>query len=417
MISRQGMHRSVDLHVGAVLAAIRWTALLAVLLPSAAFAADRPHATAVVITTDCGADMDDQWAIAHTALSPRIRTLAVIGNFVPDKLRGADTAQCARQALAAVGRLAGIPVHAGADGRLKDRATPIRNRGVDALIRLSKRFSPGHRLVVIGLGPVTDIASAVLIDPTVVRRIAVVALAFDSYPGGGDGWNVRNDVAAWQVLLDSDIPVTTASGTLARDTLAFTRSESAAAMRGLGAPGAYLACLHQAWLDTNGNLDQGEDKSPGARWPIWDEAVTAVLLGLSTQQEKPRPALNDDMTFSTPNSKSRAPYRWVERVDRDGIFRNLADLLRQLNGKRGNPFFVSNRAASGAARPSLAPEPQDPWRTARMRCWSMLTRHVRSRAGRLSERAVRHRAPGHMRPSRREHPYHARPTRVIERRR
>jgi inosine-uridine nucleoside N-ribohydrolase len=219
--------------------------LLVSLVVPVAKAAGLPDRTPVVITTDCGADMDDQWAIAHAALSPQLRPLAVIGNFAPapHHLDSRATTRCARQALEAVGRLADVPVHAGADHALPDRATPVRSPGVEHLIRLSAAFSPERRLVVLAFGPATDIASALLLEPRVAERIAVVALAFDRYPEGGDGWNVRNDVAAWQVLLDAAVPVTTASGYVALDDLNLTRSEAEAMVGGLGAAGGtWPAC-------------------------------------------------------------------------------------------------------------------------------------------------------------------------------
>src|SRR3954470_6022355 len=249
------------------------SAALVGLLPWAAHAAGPPEPLPVVITTDCAAAMKDQWAIAHAALSPHLRPLAVIGNFAPapHDLHGADTAECAREALAAVGRLAAVPVDEGADGPLRDRATPARNRGVDDLIRLSEGFSPDHRLTVLAFGPATDIASAVLAEPAVASRVEVAALAFDHYPQGGDGWNVRNDVAAWQALLDAEVPVTTASGYVALDDLNLTRAESGTMMRDLGAPGAYLACLHATWLDAFGDVfgDVFANETGGTdRWPV-----------------------------------------------------------------------------------------------------------------------------------------------------
>ena len=307
---------------------------LVALVPWAAAAADSPNPVPVVITTDCGADMDDQWAIAHAALSPHLRTLAVIGNFAPEphNLHGADTAECAREALAAVGRLAAVPVDAGADGPLPDRATPSRNEGVEHLIRLAEGFSPDRRLAVLALGPATDIASAVLAEPAVASRIAVVALAFDRYPEGGDGWNVRNDVAAWQVLLDAEVPVTTASGYVALDALNLTGADSGAMMRDLGPPGAYLACLHATWLDAFGDVFANE--TGGAdRWPVWDEAVVAVVLGLTGQRELPRPALADDGSFSFPNTRSQARYRWVGSIDREHLYGDLVDLLGRLRSE------------------------------------------------------------------------------------
>ena len=269
-----------------------------VLIPGPAAAAEPLSPLPVVITTDCGADMDDQWAIVHAALSPRIKALAVIGGFAPEPhhLGSADPVRCARQALTSVDRLAAIPVYAGADGRLPDRATPIRSEGADQLIRLSGRFSPVRRLLVLGFGPVTDLASAVLADPGIAGRAEVVALAFDRYPQGGDGWNVRTAAAAWQVVLDADVPATAASGYVALDHLNLTRSEAQEVMKGSGPPGAYLACLHGAWLDAFGAVFAGE-VGGSDRWPVWDEAVVAHALGLTTWRELPRPSLREDLSF------------------------------------------------------------------------------------------------------------------------
>jgi inosine-uridine nucleoside N-ribohydrolase len=309
---------------------MRHIALLTFLIPSAVLAADLRDPTPIVITSDCGVDMDDQWAIVHAALAPEIRTLAVIGNFAPKphNLDSTDTARCIRQALGSAGQLSDIPVYEGANGQLQDPATPNRNRGVDYLIRLSRDFSPERRLVVLGFGPVTDIASAILIDTTIAERIEVVALAFDRYPQGGDGWNVLNDAIAWQVLLDSGIPVTTASGYVALDYLNLKRSEPEAMMGDLGAPGKYLACLHDAWLDAFGK-EFAKEIGGNDRWPVWDEAVIAVVLGLTTQRELPRPALNSDLSFVFPNVESHASYRWVDSIDRERLFGSLIGLLEK----------------------------------------------------------------------------------------
>jgi inosine-uridine nucleoside N-ribohydrolase len=303
------------------------------LLAFSLFAAASPVGAAdpmqVVITTDCGADVDDQWAIVHAALSPRLRVLAVIGGFAPEPhgLGSADTARCAREALAAVGREASVPVLEGAGGPLPDRSTPVRGEGVDRLLRLSAGSAPGRRLAVLGLGPMTDLASALLLDPGVADRVEVVALAFEGYPEGGDGWNGRNDPAAWRVLLDSGVLVTVASGGIARERLALRRGEPDAMLGRLGAGGAYLACLHAAWLDEVGDAFVAAEVGADGRWPVWDEAVVAMALGAATAREVPRPALRDDLSFAFPNGTSAAPFRWVDSIDRERLFGDLAALL------------------------------------------------------------------------------------------
>lgn len=298
--------------------------LLILITAAACVAKPRP----IVVTTDCGADMDDQWALAHAALSPRLRALAVVTGFAPEPhdLGSADTARCAREALGVIGRSAETPVYQGASEPLPDRRTPSPNRGVDRLIELSRPFSPERRLLVLAFGPATDIASALLLDPTLAERIEVVALAFDRYPEGGDGWNVRNDVAAWQALLDAELPVTVVAGYTALYDLNLTRSEAGALLQGLGPRGRYLACLHGTWLDAFGEAFAHE--TGGAdRWPVWDEAVVAAALGWATWRELPRPTLADDGSFAFPNTRSGAPFRWVDAVDRGRLFGDLAGLL------------------------------------------------------------------------------------------
>ncbi len=283
----------------------------------------------LVITTDCGADMDDQWAIAHASLAPELKLVAVIGNFAPKphNLASEQTTACAHRVLQVVRQERKIGVYRGADRSLPNRSLPVGNAGVRAIIRLARNHSRQNRLMVLGLGPVTDIASALLIDPQLENRIEVVALAFDNYPEGGDGWNVRNDVNAWKILLDSQTPITAASGTVALKYLNLTRGESKAMMWGLGRSGKYLAALHAAWLaryEKEFALETGGKD----RWPVWDEALIAVLLGLSQDRSRPRPKLNSDATFAFPNRTSSAPFRWVISIDRKGLFGHLR---RQLN--------------------------------------------------------------------------------------
>ena len=81
--------------------------------------------------------------------------------------------------------------------------TPRPTPGVEFLIDQARGRSADDRLVVVVLGAATDVASALLIDPTLADRITIVAMGFDGWPEGRDPWNVKNDVRAWRVLLES----------------------------------------------------------------------------------------------------------------------------------------------------------------------------------------------------------------------
>ena len=87
------------------------------------------------------------------------------------------------------------------------------------------------------------------------------------------------------------------------------------------------------------------DETGGSdRWPVWDEAVVAIILDLTTWRELPRPTLRDDLSFSFPNVRSRAPFRWVVAMDRERVFGDLADLLTHLSSKaRGQSAAIARR--------------------------------------------------------------------------
>src|SRR5256885_11036915 len=65
----------------------------------AAPAATAPR-TSVVLTTDCGADIDDQWALAHVALSPELDLRGVVTTHAATvHVSSAASARCAADVL------------------------------------------------------------------------------------------------------------------------------------------------------------------------------------------------------------------------------------------------------------------------------------------------------------------------------
>src|SRR5262249_46883927 len=142
----------------------------------------------------------------------------------------------------------------------------------------------------------TDVASALLTDPTWADRIEIVAMGFEGWPKGDDPWNVKNDVKAWQVLLDSSAPIVVGDSAVTRRHLTVTPSRARALLGGQGKAADYLVGQLDAWLARSGPL---AESITGAKdtWPIWDEVVVAYLLGMTKTATHPRPALRDDLTF------------------------------------------------------------------------------------------------------------------------
>src|SRR5262249_37387623 len=80
----------------------------------------------VLLTTDCGASVDDQWALVHLALSPEVEFKGVVTTHAPNL--GADaaetTAKAARELLGRVAAKGAPPVLAGSSVPLADTAHP-----------------------------------------------------------------------------------------------------------------------------------------------------------------------------------------------------------------------------------------------------------------------------------------------------
>ena len=114
--------------------------------------------------------------------------------------------------LGLLGREGDVRVANGAPGGLVDESTPIDSDGAQLIIAESKLAGDGDPLYVAFLGPLTDMASAILLDPEIVGRNVVViwiggqGYGVDaSYPG--IEFNLRNDIAAANVVFDSGITV------------------------------------------------------------------------------------------------------------------------------------------------------------------------------------------------------------------
>lgn len=62
-------------------------------------------------------------------------------------------------------------------------------------------------LYVIFLGPLTDMASAYLMEPRIAGRLTCIWIGGGKYPEGGYEYNLNNDIRSARVVMNSDMPV------------------------------------------------------------------------------------------------------------------------------------------------------------------------------------------------------------------
>jgi inosine-uridine nucleoside N-ribohydrolase len=166
----------------------------------------------VVIDTDIGDDVDDAFALA---LALRLPQLRLVGVTTVTAL-AARRAQLACELLAAADALH-VPVAPGAERRADgtplpakftygpDPAPPCAWPDAVELILAASHSTPN--LVILGLGPLTNIAAALRRDPALAVRASLVAV------GGVGGlpypdWNLRCDPDAARFVIASGIPTT-----------------------------------------------------------------------------------------------------------------------------------------------------------------------------------------------------------------
>ncbi len=286
----------------------------------------------LVLTTDCGAEVDDQWALVHLALSPELELKGIVTTHAPNLAPPAaeTSARAAVALLDLIGPKDRPRVIAGSSRPLEGDK-PRFNPGVEFLIDQARGRSADDRLVVVVLGAATDVASALWIDPTFADRITIVAMGFDGWPEGNDPWNVKNDVRAWRVLLESRAPIVVGDGAIGKRHLAMTGAKARNLFERGAEPGRTLANLLQSWLDKNGETARSITGS-AATWPIWDEVTVAYLLGMTTSKTYPRPGLRDDMTFD--HARPRGTITWITSVDSEALW---ADLVAKSDRTRQTP--------------------------------------------------------------------------------
>jgi inosine-uridine nucleoside N-ribohydrolase len=286
----------------------------------------------VVLTTDCGAEVDDQWALAHLALCPEIELLGVVTTHAPNLAQPAaeSSARVAREVLAHLHLHPTPRVIAGSSEPLADKTHPRLNDGVAFLREQARAHSPDDRLIVLIIGPATDVASALLADPAFGDRIAIVAMGFDGWPEGRDPWNVKNDVKAWQLVLESSAPIVVGDARVTKRHLQMGTQKARSLFQGGEESGSFLATLLDDWLAKNGPMAESVTGSRSS-WPIWDEVVTAYLLGLTKTETRPRPRLRDDVTFD--HSQPRGTITWITEIDTAGLWDDLVAKLSRVRAK------------------------------------------------------------------------------------
>jgi purine nucleosidase len=283
----------------------------------------------MVLDTDTYNEIDDQFALVYAYLSPeKIQLEAVYAApyFNNRSTSAGDGMEKSYQEILRLLNLLGKSpdgfAFRGSDRYLADVKNPIRSDAALDLVKKALASSPENPLYVVPVGCITNIASAILIEPKVIENIVVVWL------GGHDlNWphqkefNLMQDVKAAQVVLNSGVPLVIMPCQPVVSHFHTTIPELELYLKGKNKLSDYLLNMT---IEYSGKRDTWSKV-------IWDVTAVGWVVnpGWMPTNLVHSPILTDQVTYST--DRSRHFIRMATSVNRDALFR---DLFRKIAGMK-----------------------------------------------------------------------------------
>ena len=152
-----------------------------------AFAVPQEKQVRLITDTDAKNEADDQFAVVQALLSPKIDSVGLIAaHFGTDRVP--DAMEASYRELETILDKMYLPkdglLYHGAPHALPDRTAPVVSEGAKLIVREALKDDP-RRLFVIFLGPLTDLASAYLMEPRIANRLLRRVRDFAQVHGGG----------------------------------------------------------------------------------------------------------------------------------------------------------------------------------------------------------------------------------------
>ena len=285
----------------------------------------------VVIDTDTYNQVDDLYALAYLMLSDeklKLKGIFAAPFYSPPNMgrvrQNNSPGEGMHQSYHTIMELLDVMkrndikqiVFHGSETKLKDEVTPVESDAAWELVRLANEHTPETPLYVIAIAALTDIASAVLLDPSIVDKIVVVWLG-----GHGFDWhscidfNAAQDIAAARAIFGCGAAVVQLplNGVVAE--FRVSRIELEYYLKGKNALCDYLL---KCSLDIMKNASI-------YNWskPLWDVAVVAWLLDPKFMEDRYEysPVFEYDFCYGTDHGRHFIKY--VYHINRDILLEDM----------------------------------------------------------------------------------------------
>ena len=251
----------------------------------------------VIVNTDAKNEADDQYAVVHALLTPRLDIRGVIGaHFGQD--RSPTSMQDSCDEIAKVLDLMGIDddtlVYRGASHGVRPGDEMPTSAGSDLIIEEAMR-SDARPLFAIFLGPLTDLAVAVTQEPRIRDRLTAIWIGGGPWPDGGWEFNLMNDVRAANIVFESGINLWQVPQNV-YSMMRVSLAELQIRVMPMGDLGRYL---FEQMIDVNNLHADNLDWPPGESWVLGDSPAVGLLIDEHRfcYSDRPAPAVDDQMAY------------------------------------------------------------------------------------------------------------------------
>ncbi len=296
----------------------------------------KPAGTAdVVLDTDTYNEIDDQYALAYLIRSEdQLRLQAIYAAPFFNKRVASARAGMERsyqeisKVLTLMGRedLKSLALR-GSETFMADEKTPVASDAARDLAARAMNYTAEHPLYVIAIAALTNVASAILLNPEIAERMVVIWLGGHSFdwPDNRE-FNCYQDVAAVRVVMDN-APVVLLP---CRDVVAgfaTTKYELEHWLKGQNELCDYLYGV---------TVDESVENSRGRCWskPIWDVCAVAWLLRGEFMSDRLEPAPIAEYDDHWAFDRTRPLIRYVYHIHRDRLMEDLFTKLREPGEQR-----------------------------------------------------------------------------------
>lgn len=277
----------------------------------------------VILNTDAKNEVDDQFAIVQAVLTESFDLRGIIAAHFgtsksPQSMQ--DSYDEINKVLGLMGKQDMVTVLHGAEREMESEQSPIMSEGARFIVEEAMR-EDDRPLYVAFLGPLTDMAAALLMEPAIAEKnLTVIWIGGRDWPAGGWEYNLKNDVCAANVVFKSQVQLWQVPRNVYR-MMPVTFAELWDRVRPYGAIGKYLA---ENVVEFNNEWNS----RPAEFRILGDSPAVGLIMFPDCGEWEWRPAPEFDEQMNYVHSGKYRPIKVYKNVDARFILEDLYAKLK-----------------------------------------------------------------------------------------